>query len=238
GGALDSAAALEQRRVHHPHYLRAVAVHRDDIGLEGRACDGRDAYVVVSAWREFPGFRLELARGRFVFAIHPDGGEAFQVGVVGFAEAERDRGERANHVVLAARDRPSVAARDADRLAYDPILMEVAARNLDAFRDRIAMANHAHRKRESIGSHIARDGVVELLQLRTGLFVHGLILTPKRIECREVMGAHTRGFSSKSRSRARIQRYKRTTIATIPSKPEMRTLRPCVGSSTYVIMKI
>src|ERR1700730_1102701 len=57
--------------------------------------------------------------------------------------------------------------------------MEVAARHLDAFRNRLAMANHPHRERKSVGSNVARDRVVELLQLRSRLFIHPPILTPK-----------------------------------------------------------
>ena len=95
-----------------------------------------------------------------------------QVLIVGLAKSKSDRGERAYNVVAADRDSPSVAPRDSDRLAYDPMLAEALARNSQPLGNRLAGAQHPDRERKRVGPHVPAQRFVELLEFTRDLLVH------------------------------------------------------------------
>src|SRR5262249_27289977 len=113
--------------------------------------------------------------------------------IIGLAKAERDRRQRADHVILADCEAPSVAACNADRLTDDPVLAHRLARDPHALRHWFIMAEHPNRKRKRVWPHVTADRIIERLKLRRHLLVYRLISLhsrhnyriPNRVQSRE-----------------------------------------------------
>jgi len=144
-----------------PQHLRAVGVNSNEVRLEVRPVQRRDADVIVSSGLELPSAGFEMSSRCLVLAVHADRSEAMQIFVVRTMEAESDGGQRANNVVPPHGNTPSVAARHPDRLTHDPLLVHGLAGHLHAFGNRLASLEHADGQWKGVRPHITREHLVE-----------------------------------------------------------------------------
>ena len=143
------------------HHVRAIGVHSNDVRFESGTVQRRDTDVVVRAGLELPAGGFQVGSCLLVLAVHPDGDEPFQILLVGLAEAKGDGRQRADDVLFAHGDAPSVASGDADRLAHDPLLAHGFAGNLHAVGNRFPRLEHADGQGKGVRPNVTRQRFIE-----------------------------------------------------------------------------